>query len=285
MLSLSKNVAHEYDPNLEFSTHSANLPHMSSWVDELVKMTESSLPTRSEPTTTQLVESLQRYDAIFKEIIRQNVIFSEPLSKLIGKAWTGSLNLMDYMVKSYHKYVRHTTHLQDQAQELLNERQSQLAATKVQNEEFELQRTIMRAKVRNLEAEVLALQASKRGLEKEIAQLRTIISVYINSNELSASCWDLMDAHKKGLVLEDRKEGKEGHKENFDTARAQLHTMSRLEVEMNEVLAQTLKEEDRQRMVVSDFIELLLRNRHNFAAAVKTWTKPPEEVMIPITSP
>jgi hypothetical protein len=44
-------------------------------------------------------------------------------------------------------------------------------------EEFELQKTIMRAKSRNLEAEVLALEATKRGQEREIAQLRTIISV------------------------------------------------------------------------------------------------------------
>ena len=206
------------------------------------------------------------------------MIYSEPMSKMIAKAWAGSLDLMDYMVKSYHKYVRHTTHLQDQAHELLKERQSQLAASKIQNEEFELQKTIMRAKTRVLEAEVLALQASKRGLEKEIAQLRTIISVYINSEELNASCWDLMDAHEKEHIPEDKKIGKETHKENMDTTRTQLRTMSRLEVEMNEVLAQVLKEEDRQRMVVSDLVELLLRNRHNFAAAVKTWMRPPDVV-------
>ena len=111
MLSLSKNVAHDYDPTLAFSTHSSNLPHMTSWIDELVRMTEKSLPTRGEPTTTQLVECLQRYDAVFKEIVRQNVIFSEPLSKMTSKAWSGSLKLMDYMIKSYHKYVRHTAHL------------------------------------------------------------------------------------------------------------------------------------------------------------------------------
>ena len=68
---------------------------------------------------------------------------------------------------------------QDQARELLSERQNQLAASKIQHEEFELQRTIMRAKSRNLEAEVLAMKATKRGLDKEISQLRTIISVYV----------------------------------------------------------------------------------------------------------
>lgn len=68
--------------------------------------------------------------------------------------------------------------IQDRAHELLAERQSQLAASKIQHEEFELQRTIMRAKTRNLEAEVHAMQATKRGLDKEIAQLRTVISVY-----------------------------------------------------------------------------------------------------------
>lgn len=45
---------------------------------------------------------------------------------------------MKYMIKSYHRYVRQTSHLQDQAQNLLNERQRDQAANKVTKEEFEL---------------------------------------------------------------------------------------------------------------------------------------------------
>ena len=273
MLSLSKNVAHDYDPNLSFSSHSSNLPHMTSWIDELVKMTEKSLPVRSEPTTVQLVECLQRYDAVFKEIIRQNVIFSEPLAKMTAKAWAGSLKLMDYMVKSYHKYVRHTAHLQDQARELLAERQAQIAASKIQLEEFELQRTIMRARARNLEAEVLAMQATNRGLDKEIMHLRTILSVYIQSGEMNEACWDMMDAHKQGDFSKD---GSSGHKVNIDAARTQLNNMSRFDVEMNESLSLVLKEEDLQRMLVSDLNDLMRRNKANFNAAVKTWLKEPK---------
>lgn len=278
MLSLSKNVAHDYDPTLAFSTHSSNLPHMTSWIDELVRMTEKSLPTRGEPTTTQLVECLQRYDAVFKEIVRQNVIFSEPLSKMTSKAWSGSLKLMDYMIKSYHKYVRHTAHLQDQARELLAERQAQIAASKIQTEEFELQRTIMRAKSRNLEAKVLSMQASNRGLEKEIAQLRTIISIYIQSKEMNEASWDMMDAHKDGKI--DDISMISNQKDNFDVSKKLLEQMSRYDVELNESISLALKEEDLQRMLVSDLNDLMRRNKSNFHAAVKTWLKEPTEVVV-----
>ena len=278
MLSLSKNVAHEYDPTLAFSVHSSNLPHMKSWIDELVRMTEKSLPTRGEPTTVQLVECLQRYDAVFKEIVRQNVIFSEPISKMTAKAWTGSLKLMDYMIKSYHKYVRHTAHLQDQARELLAERQAQIAASKIQTEEFELQRTIMRAKARNLEAEVLSMQATNRGLEKEIAQLRTIISVYIQSKEMNEACWDMMDAHKEGKF--DDVSVISNQKDNFDASKKLLEQVSRYDVELNESISLALKEEDLQRMLVSDLNDLMRRNKTNFHAAVKMWLKEPDEIVL-----
>ena len=42
------------------------------------------------------------------------------------------------MVKTYHRYVRHTSDIQTQAQNLLNERQKGDAAAKVEKEEMEL---------------------------------------------------------------------------------------------------------------------------------------------------
>lgn len=80
----------------------------------------------------------------------------------------------------------------------------------------------------------------------------------------------MMDAHKQGKTTED---AFGGHKENFDSARSHLKSMSRLEVEMNEALSLVLKEEDLQRMLVSDLNELMRRNSYNFNAAVKTWMK------------
>lgn len=138
MPTLPKSVAHEYDPKLVFRSHSTNLPHLNSWIDELISLNESSLPAQSHPTTDSLVESLQRYDAVFRELLRQTSIFSEPVTKLLAKVWAGVLKLLDYMIKSYHRYVKHTSHLQTQAQNLLQERQGQAAAEKIKNEEFDL---------------------------------------------------------------------------------------------------------------------------------------------------
>lgn len=121
-----------------FHAFSSNLPHLQSWIDELIVLTEQSLPTNHSPTADLLVQSLQRYDAVFKELLRQCSIFSDPITKMFSKLWTGVLTLMKYMIKSYHRYVRQTSHLQDQAQNLLNERQRDQAANKVTKEEFEL---------------------------------------------------------------------------------------------------------------------------------------------------
>jgi hypothetical protein len=83
-----------------------------------------------------------------------------------------------------------------------------------------------------------------------------------------------MDAHKKGEFSNENTGSMSSNKENFDAARDQLHSMSRLEVEMNEALANVLKEEDLQRMLVADLIALIDKNEANFSAAIKTWTKP-----------
>jgi hypothetical protein len=138
MSSLSKTVSHEYDPKIVYHSHSSNVPHLNSWIDELINFNENSLPKQSTPNTNNLVEALQRYDSVFKELLRQTSIFSGPITKMMSKVWAGNLKLMDYMIKSYHRYVKHTSHLQSQAQTLLNERQRGEAANKIQKEEFDL---------------------------------------------------------------------------------------------------------------------------------------------------
>jgi uncharacterized membrane-anchored protein YhcB (DUF1043 family) len=160
--SFSRNVAHEYDPSIVFHSHSANIPHLDSWIDDMVAISENTLPATSNPTTDQLVECLQRYDAIFRELLRQTSIFSEPCTRMLAKTWAGTLKLLDYMIKSYHRYVKQTTHLQKQAQRLVSERHAQMAAIKVREEEFELERTALRAKIRTLESEVEAMKVLLR---------------------------------------------------------------------------------------------------------------------------
>lgn len=138
MPGLSKTVSHDYDPRVVFHTYSSNVPHLQSWIDELINLTEQNLPSTSFPTTDSLVESLQRYDAVYKELLRQTGIFSDPLQKMYSQLWKGVMLLMTFMIKSYNRYVKHTSHLQAQAQQLLSDRQKGEAASKVQKEEFDL---------------------------------------------------------------------------------------------------------------------------------------------------
>jgi hypothetical protein len=154
MPSLSRNVVHDYDPKSVFHNQAINIPLLTNWIDELVSLTEKSLPVRNTPTTEQLVESLQRYDAVFRELMRQTGKYSVNITRMFAKTWTGTLNLMDYMVKSYHRYVTTTDHLQEQARQLLKQRAAQVASTALQKEEFVLERTALRAQIRTLQAEV-----------------------------------------------------------------------------------------------------------------------------------
>lgn len=138
MASLSNTISHDYDPSIVYHSHSSNVPHLKNWISELVEITESSYQKNPTPTTEDLVNALQRYDAVIKELLRQTSIFSEPLTKMLAQAWAGVIKLLDYMIKSYHRYVKHTSHLQTQAHDLLNERQRSEAAYKIQKEESDL---------------------------------------------------------------------------------------------------------------------------------------------------
>ena len=103
-----------YDLNIIFHSHASNIPHINTWIDELVTMTEHGGPMKKYPTTEQLVDILQRYDAVYRELLRQTSIFSEPVTRMLAKLWAGTLKLLDYMVKSYHRYVKHTSSIQEQ---------------------------------------------------------------------------------------------------------------------------------------------------------------------------
>lgn len=232
------------------------MPHLNSWVDDLIHMTENALPARDHPTTEQLVEALHRYDSVFRELIRQTVIHSEPLTRMYTKTWVGTLKLLDYMVKAYHRYVKHTTHLQDQAASILKDKRGQMAAALVREEEHELERTALRAKIRNLQAEVDVQKGAIRGLETENAKLRTVVDVYIHAQELNEAVWETMDADEEAthesVMGDDPPEVPIRKHRTVDAGKNQLATLCRLDVEMNELISGVLKEESRQLAIVSE---------------------------------
>jgi hypothetical protein len=166
-----------------FHTFSSNLPHMHSWIDELLELTKKSQTNRDIPTTDALVDFTQRYNAVFKELLRQAALFNLPLSQLIAKAWTGTLKLLDHMIKTYHKHVRETSQVQGQAQQVLREKLSQEAAVKNREEESVLERTVLRARIRGLEAEMEAMKIIQNRSNNENRYLRLIVEEYIRSSD------------------------------------------------------------------------------------------------------
>lgn len=170
------------------------------------------------------------------------------------QVWAGALKLLDYMVKSYHRYVKHTSNIQEQAAVLLAEKQQQMVSMKVREDEFDLEKTYLKAKIRNLEAQIESKDATKREMDRENASLRGILSRYVQSEGMNSPVWDITneDAENNPSV------GFEpDQKDVVDQARLQLRELSRIEIEMNETLGHALREEDKQRVVVKDIMQLL----------------------------
>jgi len=250
-----------YDMNIVFRSHASNIPHITRWIDELVSMTERGKPTRKFPTTENLVDSLQRYDAVYRELLRQTSIFSEPVTKMLAKVWAGALKLLDYMVKSYHRYVKHTSNLQDQASILLSEKQQQMISMKVREDEFDLEKTYLKAKIRNLEAQIESMAATKREMDRENDSLRGILSRYVQSEGMNTPVWDVTNEDADNNPAPGYEPAE---KDVVDQARLQLRELSRIEIEMNETLGLALREEDKQMVVVKDIMDLLERNQNIF---------------------
>jgi len=207
-----QNTQHDYVPNIVFHSHSSNIPHLFSWIDEIIQKTEKSLPKRSAPSTSDLVDSIYRYDACFRELLRQTSIFSESITKLLGKVWIGVLNLLDYMVKLYHRHVKQTSRLQEEAQRLVNERQSQLVSAKVKQEENELEITALRAKIRNIESELECMNISQTSLEKENTQLRVLLEVFHLFNSIPFAINFALFC----IGIHKRKRNSEGHRKKYE---------------------------------------------------------------------
>ncbi len=263
---------HTYDTNIVYHSHASNVPHLNSWIDELVTMTERGLPRRKFPTTQNLVDTLQRYDAVYRELLRQTSIFSEPVTKQLAKVWAGSLKLLDYMVKSYHRYVKHTSTIQEQAELLLAEKNNAMIASKVKEDEFDLEKTYLKAKIRNLEAEIDSMSATNREAEREISKLRNILNRYVNSEGMNTTVWDVINEDAENTpgslaasIISQEEAG--------DMARHRLRELNRLDIEMNEVLTKSLKESDRQEKIMVDIVGLLDENQEIFGEGSTAFEK------------
>lgn len=164
-----------------------------------------------------------------------------------------------------------------------------MVAAKVREEEFELEKLVLRARIRNLEAEVETLKLSERGKDKEIHRLRTTVTAYMKSQELNdgqsqlcpssikkfnvicAGIWKMMNSDDPiqphaDSDHQDLPDSTFSRKDSIDAGQLQLRNMCRLDVEMDEILANVLKEEDRQRFLIADLMKLMRKNEEVFGA-------------------
>lgn len=123
------------------------------------------------------------------------------------------------------------------------------------------------------------MKGAKRTADKENNKLRKIIDVYIKSTDLNDPVWDVMEEDETKLnpnlnpvqvALLNAAAAAEPVKSTFkrkdsvDASKAQLKTLNRLDIELNEILANVLKEENRQRLLMSDVMKLVDKNKDVF---------------------
>ena len=161
------------------------------------------------------------------------------------------------------------------------------------------ERTSLKARVRNLEAEIESLKLSNRALDRENAKSRIVIRTYITNDELNDKTWNLIenlgnhlidipsddcisnvcDSSNIGKILGFKR------KDVVDIGRQHHRMLSKLEVEINAVLSSIQKEENRQLLLTHDLFLLVSKHSHLFGNGVWNDGKyNPGESIIPQTS-
>lgn len=147
-----------------------------------------------------------------------------------------------------------------------------------------------------MEAETEAVKMSNRFMVNENNKLRHMIDVYIRSAELNDPVWEVMknddmfnSSNSNGNQVHsnaqrggyNHRAGRPGsasealsdfsldqgfrRKDVVDAGQQQLKALNRLDIETNEILANILKEENRQRLLMKDVLRLIGKNSHLFA--------------------
>jgi hypothetical protein len=143
----------------------------------------------------------------------------------------------------------------------------------------------LKARVRNLEAEIESLKLSNRALDRENARSRILIRTYITNDELNDKTWnlvenlgnDLIDLPNNDSDICDSKISESPNigkilgfkrKDIVDIGRQHHRMLSKLEVEINGVLSSIQKEENRQLLLTHDLFLLVSQHPDLFGPGV-----------------
>jgi len=288
---ISKDIAYEYDSNIlgNSSSNGNSTKLFESWIDELIHLNEYASANQAEAISTEnIVQLIRRYDTLFRELLKQSSIYSDTITRLLAKSWSAAVKLLDFMIKNYHLYVKNTSQLQEQAQKMLEDRKGEVVREKFRKEEHILKKTILSGKIRDLEAILESLGITERELTRENTNLKETINCFIKAKELNEPIWELMNQdylqnvkndisethnHIDEVESEEDEDNVPEPKQNFtkdiliekqNPYKMDFQTLSRLEIEMNEILAQVMAEQEEQKHLLKNYMLLMKNNNHVF---------------------
>lgn len=248
-----------------FHNHSFNLPLVDTWIDEMINLSLSSFSTKTFSTTDQLVESLKRYDVCFRELLKQTKVYSAELSHTFGKLWIGVMKLLDSMIRMYHRHIYQSSHMQNQARQLIAEKQAQVAANKIADEEKELDRTSLRATIRNLEGEIETLRYANREYERENLQLRVLVETYIDIKDFDGASSTIKQNKNKNKPNTPKGRAKQAVAQTFsekhskhlkDVFSIHINELNYLDCQMNEIVSNLQREKYKQQIALGQYYDL-----------------------------
>jgi hypothetical protein len=126
-----------------------------------------------------------------------------------------------------------------------------------------------------------SLFISKKVLEHENLKLRNIIDSYIHASELNDPVWEIMNneevatraerqvaaANNVGEAATTLSSSLNSYRKNINSAEYVFKELNRLDIELNEVLTNTLKEENRQRLLIKDVMKIITKNKEHLFGA------------------
>lgn len=148
-------LAQRFDPSLVYIPKDKGLEppqHVSDaydWIDKLIALNNdnSAKIKGTIPTIYTLVDCMQRYDAIFCEIAKQISVFSERISSYQLSSWKAVMQLLESIIKSFHRHTKETKHVQEKAKSVIKHSREKEAEDKRNIEQFNFERASMRAHV------------------------------------------------------------------------------------------------------------------------------------------
>ena len=257
---------------------SEDLPYITTWLNELIRLTEEACTLQSVPSTQELIKALQRYDLVFRELIRNITIYSDILGRLLAKIWSGTIKLLDFLIKSYHRYYTLSNYFREVAAKITRDELIEGAGERKQEDDEQAQETVLRARVRNLQDKVDVLIKRRKKLDKENVMLRATVEMYISSREKEDDMWEIIDNKVENNIT------KKPHallamtmaNNSFDNdnkltdapsayrrrdclkaCRVQSDNLNGLKMNLLDLTSESIKEADRQCLLVGNMISLL----------------------------